>query len=119
MVTIGNITLRGKPSTALTGICSKCKEECEERIIDASFSDSFGHVEDWESDGSYCCGAEICQGNIYLDQTTFHVARRDHKDGYIKKGDRYRKDVKKGYYIDEDGKHHGIFKASKMKICGS
>jgi type II secretory ATPase GspE/PulE/Tfp pilus assembly ATPase PilB-like protein len=109
----GNMVLNGKPTEddLEHGICSQCKEECNEQVIDASFSDSFGWVEDWESNGSQCCGATIFQGKIYLHQVTFHKARKDHKDGLILKGDHYRKEVKKGYYI-EDGVHKGIVEYS-------
>ncbi len=111
----GNMTISRKPAEddLQHGICAECKEECEERIVDNSFTDHFGLVEDWGTDGSSCCGAPILEGKIYLHKITFHVARKDHKNGRILKGDSYRKDVKKGYYI-EDGVHKGIVEYSTM-----
>jgi hypothetical protein len=120
---IGNITLRSCPSEddLEYGICTCCKEEARERVIDASFSDPFGNVEDWDTDGSECCGAQLAEGHIWLDKETTHVARKDHlnDDGkvVIAKGEKYRTHIIKGYWIDPDtGKRNGIYKYSKWKL---
>jgi len=113
----GNMTLSRRPSRddLGSGVCMGCLTECEEVGVDESFSDSFGLVEDWGV-GSSCCGEEVCQGNIFLDKVSFHTARKDHKDGKILKGQRYRQHITKGYYIDDSGEHHGIFDISKKVI---
>jgi len=45
-----------------------------------------------------------------------HTARRDHSDGKIKKGERYRREVVRHIYDDGSGQY---LKASKWKIKGS
>jgi len=115
---IGNITLSSRPNRddlKSNVICGDCLCECEEVEVDESFSDSFGLVTAWGV-GSSCCGGECYEGEIFLDRTTRHTARKDHKDGKIKKGQRYKAHITKGYYIDDSGKHHGIYEYSKRVL---
>ena len=114
----GNITLSSRPNIddlRSEGICSSCLCECQEVGVDESFSDQFGLVTAWGT-GSDCCGAEVFEGHIFLDETSIHTARKDHKDGRVKAGERYRKNVRKGYYIDDAGTHHGIFEVTKRVL---
>jgi hypothetical protein len=117
---IGNITLSSRPKDYdyKVGICAGCLEEAEERPFDDSFSDQFGNVEQW-SVGSSCCGTEIFEGKIFLDKTSTHIANKDHfapNDKLIvKKGERYKSRIIKGYYID-GGESRGIFRVEKRKI---
>ena len=87
-------------------ICTYCLEECEEVPSDDSFSDGFGYVECWSA-VSNCCGAEVVKGRLFLNKTSYHIAKKDHND-QIKKGMRYKAIMQKGYYIDS-GKHEGIY----------
>ena len=100
-------------------ICESCECECEEVAIDESFSDGFGNVTCW-STGSDCCGASCLDGKIFVDSTSFHTARKNHLDKkgniVIKAGERYRANIKKGYYIDGNGEHQGIYEYYKTKI---
>jgi len=115
---IGNITLNPKPCGGDLedgGICGCCLCECEAAPIDESFSDPFGNVESWRI-GSACCEADIFEGAIFMEKRTKHTARKDHKDGKIKAGQRYSCYIRKGYYIDDDGKHHGIYEYKKTVI---
>ena len=116
---MGNITISSKPrlDDFKIGICSSCLCECQEVGVDNSFSDLFGNVEDWGI-GSECCDAEVYDGNIWLDKTSIHTARKDHKDGKVKAGQRYRQRIQKGYYMDEQGNHFGIFEITKRIIKG-
>ena len=111
---IGNMTLSSKPNYEdfSDGICESCLSACSEKAIDNSFSDSFGLVTDWDV-GSDCCGAPVLQGAIWLDKTSVHTARKEHRNGKIKPGDKYRLRIIKGYYIDDNGKHHGIYEIYK------
>jgi hypothetical protein len=114
----GNITLNRRPKyeeLRTDCICLGCLEECEEVPIDDSFSDGFGNVECW-STGSSCCGSEVGQGRIFLDRTTYHTARKDHKDGKVKAGQRYKARIRKGYAIDDDGNHIGIYEYIKRVL---
>jgi len=116
----GNITISSKPTCdeLTSGICAFCLEESEEVPIDISFSDQFGQVEDWSA-GSACCGSEIVKGKIFLDKTSCHIANKDHVDengkAIVKKGQRYKYRIVKGYYID-DGIRYGILKITKKVI---
>lgn len=119
----GNMVLNRKPKESDfkegTLFCSSCGKECVETAIDNSFGDSFGYVTDWAV-GSYCCEAEAYKGTIYLDTVTTRTARKDHlnKKGevIIKAGQKYRAYVKKGFYVDDKGKHHGHFEYRKVAI---
>jgi len=118
---MGNITLNGKPNSKNMkyGICLDCFEKTQEIPIDESFSDQFGEVRDW-SVGSKFCGGTVAQGKIYLDVYSFPVAKKDHLDkkgkSFITKGEKYLKRIRKGYFIDEDGKHNGFCIIVKRKI---
>lgn len=119
---IGNITIASKPKHDEIGekaICSNCMQECETTSINDSFDDSFGNVECW-SIGSDCCGAEVFQGKIYCSRTAIHNARKNHYRNnrlIVEKGQKYRLFFAKGYYIDDNGKHHGIMNITKRVIC--
>jgi hypothetical protein len=115
---IGNITLNSRPDLEdhPGGICLSCYDECEAIATDESFDDSFGNVTDWSGPVSDCCQAEIGEdGKIFLDKSSVHTARRDHADGKIKTGDRYRKYIRKGWVI-EDSQKRGIFVINKKVI---
>jgi hypothetical protein len=101
---LGNIVKSSRPEEGegRTGICEKCGKYCEESFSDCSFADQFGWVEDWESNGSDCCGYDILEDEEFTTVTR-HKARQDHKDGRIKKGDYYRKVFTKGYQWQADG----------------
>lgn len=122
MVMTGNITLHSRPKAddlRDSGICSYCLQECCEVPVDNSFDDQFGVVTDWGV-GSSCCGSEVWNGSIFLDASSVHTARKDHLNNkgevVIAKGERYKATIRKGYAIDEDGKHHGICIYRKKKI---
>jgi len=116
----GNMTLNSRPSEEDMGegICESCLCECREVGVDESFSDSFGLVTDWGV-GSDCCGSEVLKGTIFLDKTSTHTARKDHKDGKVKIGQRYRQKIVKGYYVDDSGKHHGIYEITKKVLTNA
>lgn len=118
----GNITIsrRPDPDDLRTGvICTCCEKECDEVGVDESFDDQFGCVTCWGS-GSSCCGSEVAEGRIFLEQTRYHTARKDHLNSrgevLIRKGERYKAYIRKGYYITEDGQHHGINVYKKTKV---
>ncbi len=114
----GNITLSSRPAESdlrSNRICGCCLSECDEVPVDDSFDDQFGNVTSWGV-GSSCCQAETFEGRIFFRNRTFHTARKDHPKGGIKVGQKYRAIIEKGYFIDEDGKHHGIFNYSKKLI---
>ena len=117
MVWAGNITISSKPkdSELRSGvICGYCMSECDEVPSNDSFSDSFGEVTCYGITSS-CCDSECFEGRILLDKVSCHTARKDDPKHGIKAGDRYRSEIKKGYYI-EDGKHHPIFRYKKFKV---
>jgi len=76
------------------GICDECGIECDSVTVD----EGIGPYEYWGScgvhhnyvDRSPCCHAEVVEGGNTLVRISDHTARRDHKRGGIKKGDRYR-----------------------------
>jgi hypothetical protein len=113
----GNITISSKPreDDLSTGICGACLCECDEVGVDNSFDDAFGMCTNWGV-GSDCCEADVFKGHIFLDKSSTHTARKDHKDGKVKVGQKYRQSIRKGYYIDDDGEHQGIFKITKRII---
>jgi len=120
---IGNITISARPTErdfksrdGDTVFCSSCGKECHEVASDNSFTDGFGEVTNW-SVGSNCCDAEVFTGTIFLNKVTTRTARKDYLNNqgkvYIKKGQKYKASIKKGYYVDNKGKHHGIFEYNK------
>ena len=114
----GNITISSRPKESELNngvICGCCFSECDEVPVDDSFSDQFGNVNCW-SVGSSCCGSETFQGRIFFHKSTIHTARKDHAKGGIKAGQKYRSIIEKGYYIDENGQHNGIFNYTKKLI---
>jgi len=103
-----------------TGICSNCHRLADAKNIDESYDDAFGTVYDF-SIGSECCAEPLYDGNIFLERETVHIARKDHyrkrktseDELIIKKGGKYKYRIRKGYYIDDSGTHHGIFQMFK------
>jgi hypothetical protein len=76
-----------------TGICGECGEECSSKFEDCSFDYEYGSISGVYCDGyevSDCCGADIIEGGVSLVRRSVHVARKDHKDGKIKTGQKYR-----------------------------
>ena len=115
---MGNMVKSSRPDPdelRMGGICACCLNECNETGIDNSFSDSFGFVTDWGV-GSDCCEAEVFEGEIFLDNISFHTARKDHTDGKIKAGQKYKARLMKGYYIDANGEHQGIYEYTKKVL---
>ena len=98
-----------------TGICGYCHQECDEEARESGFEDGFGYVSDCEVVSS-CCGSNVYKGKIFTNTSSVHIARKDHKDGTIKKGDKYRSSFIKGYYIDDNDNHHGILEYTK-RLC--
>lgn len=41
-------------------------------------------------EATICCEAELINGDMNVIRQSTHVARKDHKDGFIKKGDKYK-----------------------------
>ena len=120
----GNITLNSCSSEDNEeGICVGCLEEAEAGPIDNSFDDHFGTVSDWGW-GTSCCECEVAEGKIWLDKVTEQKAAKNYgheRRGEfvvdIHKGERYRKRIVKGYYVNpETGEHEGIFKVERSKI---
>lgn len=76
------------------GICDDCGLECDAILEDQGI----GSYEYWGSRGvhhdyrnvSPCCGASVVEGGNTLVRISEHTARRDHKKGGVKKGDRYK-----------------------------
>jgi hypothetical protein len=105
-------------------ICAECLEPAEETTWDDGFYYDYGSITNaWHSEtrsGSDCCGADLLEGTVFLDVTSVHTARKDHfnKAGklIVAKGQRYRKSLKKGYYIDDSGEHCGIYKLHKEAL---
>lgn len=54
---------------------------------------------DWQM-LSPCCEAEVVPGGTKLVRNTTHVARRDHKDGKVKAGQRYQVTVYRNWRKD-------------------
>jgi len=87
------------------GICSDCGEECTAVMQDQGI----GSYEYWGFKGTHhdwrevspCCGEEVVGGGAKVIRKSEHTARKDHKDGKVKKGDRYR--VVVTYHWREDG----------------
>lgn len=83
------------------GICDDCGLECESVTEDQGI----GAYEYWGARGndvqevevSPCCGAEVVEGGNTLVRITDRIARKDHKDGRIKTGDRYREVITRCY----------------------
>ena len=75
------------------GICSDCGKACHAKMIDFGI----GSYEFWGARGvhtdfhpaSPCCEVEVVEGGESVVRRAVHVARRDHKDGKIKAGDKY------------------------------
>lgn len=96
------------------GICNDCGMECEPVRKDHGI----GPYEFWGSRGTHheyvyvspCCGVEVVEGGNKLVRISNHTARRDHKQGGIKKGDRYRVVVTRCW------RHNGPHWISTQKI---
>ena len=109
---IGNISINHRPHCDVDGICLSCLEKAKEVPIKENFDDQFGRVEHW-STGSDCCGGEVAEGKIWLDETTTQVAKKNYflnNKIIVKSGQKYRKHIRKGYYIDPNTEERkGIF----------
>lgn len=75
------------------GICSDCGNACTAKMVDMGigpyeFWGDRGVHTDWQA-VSPCCEAEIVEGGESVVRRAVHTARRDHKDGKIKAGDKY------------------------------
>ena len=81
------------PEDAPVGICDDCGCACTGELQD----NGIGSYEFWGEKGTHhewvfcspCCGAEVVEGDQKLKSRTIHVARRNHADGKVKKGDKY------------------------------
>lgn len=76
------------------GICDCCGVPCTATKQDFGigayeFWGDRGVHHDWRY-ASPCCGAEVVAGGGKIIRRSVHTARRDHKDGKIKTGQRYR-----------------------------
>ena len=80
--------LRNRAEDAPCGICAECGEQTQARVEDDSFSHGFGVEHQWSYGGSWCCDADVLEDAYVVNEGT-HTAQRDHKDGYVKKGDYY------------------------------
>ena len=77
-----------------SGICSACGEACTSVMVD----EGIGSYEYWGATGTHhewqevspCCHEEVVDGGEKVIRSSEHTARRDHKDGSIKKNDHYR-----------------------------
>jgi len=77
-----------------SGICEECGGECT--AVEKDFG--IGPYEFWGDRGvhvdmrlvSPCCEANVVEGGNKVVRTAVHTARRDHKDGKIKKGEKYK-----------------------------
>jgi len=75
------------------GICSRCGNGCTAVWIDFGI----GPYEFWGDRGTHhdyqvvspCCEAEMAEGGETVVRRATHTARRDHKDGKIKAGNKY------------------------------
>lgn len=78
-------------------ICSACGEECSTHTVD----EGIGSFEFWGERGvhhdyhevSKCCDSDVADGGNKIVENSVHVARRDHKDGKVKAGEKYRRVV--------------------------
>lgn len=75
------------------GICSQCGRACTATVVDFGIGpyEFWGHLGDHHDyqQVSPCCEAVCVEGGEKVVRKATHVARRDHKNGKIKKGDRY------------------------------
>jgi len=86
-----------EPEDLPDGICGDCGAGCRGELQDHGI----GSYEYWGARGTHhewvvcspCCGAEVVEGGEVVKSRKTHVARRDHKDGKVKKGDKYLKIV--------------------------
>ena len=77
-----------------SGICDCCGEPCTATEQDFGI----GPYEFWGDRGvhhdwryvSPCCSAEVVPGGGTTIRRSTHVARRDHKDGKVKAGQKYK-----------------------------
>lgn len=89
-------------------ICDSCGHEVNDDEVKI-VNDGIGPYEFWGEIGydyrpaavSPCCEGELVEGGCTLLEDKVRVARKDHKDGKVKKGDRYR--VRTYRHWREDG----------------
>jgi len=87
-----------------SGICDECGEACQATPVDFGI----GPYEFWGDRGTHrdihmlspCCEAAVVPGGCREIADATHVARRDHKDGKVKAGQRYRRIVRKHWRQD-------------------
>jgi hypothetical protein len=78
----------------VSGICDSCGKPCESIPVDFGigfyeYCGARGNHQNIQQ-SSPCCEASVVEGDAHLIRTAIHTARRDHKNGKIKAGDKYR-----------------------------
>jgi len=104
-------------------ICLACERECSVVEINDGFFYDYGDIvgawHDESGEGSACCGSEVAPGKIWMDKTSTHRARKNHKDAHgkvvVSKGSRYLAGISKGYYV-LDGERHPIYNYYKRQL---
>lgn len=89
------------------GICEECGRECTAVIRDFGIGpyEFWGHCSthhDYHA-VSPCCEADVVDGGEKIVRKSVHVARKDHGDGKIKKGETYSLIVRRHWR--KDGPH--------------
>lgn len=77
-------------------ICEECHEQCNIKVVDNGFSFEFGSEVGFHSlkaNVSSCCESTYIKGGSKLLRNVVRTARKDHRDGRIKRGDRYKERV--------------------------
>lgn len=76
--------------------CEDCGTEIDEG--------RYGCGRDYTAEGLLCedCGTKEGTCHVTINRTTWHTARRDHKDGTVKAGDYYKVNVTGGYYTGHE-----------------
>jgi hypothetical protein len=109
-----------------TGICTCCGQPCDVVTVDHGI----GSYEYWGArgvhhdyhPGSSCCEADVAEeGDVVVDVTTHHRARKDHVDKrgrvIIHAGRRYRKNYLRTWYRDPDtGENVGMVSITKREL---
>lgn len=118
----GNIELNSPVIDKGNFVCHSCFENFEESgVLDDSFDDHFGTVSCYSSCCPHCGDEDYTEGKVWLNKQSIHTASKDHFDKHgnvkISKGDKYKATFIKGYYIDENGLHKGLYEYTKRKLC--
>ena len=102
-----------------TYFCSCCGQPCEPNVFDNSFDHEFGTHEVYDI-GSYCCEAELFEGEVTVEKQRTHTARKDHYDlkGNLicRAGEVYRAYFARGYYWNDKGETFNYYYYRKEKI---